>query len=140
MPDDAEAFVRKWSRFTEDDPRREEILRRVSTIYACLEPVLSDSDARAGEKVRAGEALLKATETFARSVRVDMKDSTEGRSLDTWGALLNFVREFHENYAQAENALRHKDEEGFAEYKRRYADFLREQSASGSLAPGSLVE
>jgi len=140
MLSEADAFVAKWADFTEDDPRRTEILRRVARIYEALELVLNDAEARPGERVRAAEASLKAVETFARSTRVDMKGAMSGQRLDSWDALLAFVRNFHATYGAAENTLRHADPDGFSSYKTKYADFLATQGVRGAEGPKGTSE
>jgi len=125
--DSTEVFVRQWRTFTGDDPRRVELLRRVARIHECMSLVLDDPKARPGERVRAAEAALKSCETFARATKLNLKDSAGVSELDSWDALLAFVRNFHATYGAAENTLRHADENGFRAFRDKYDAFLAEQ-------------
>ena len=152
MLSEADAFVQKWARFTDGDPRREEMLSRVAAVYAGLQPIVTGDYARTveavatslkptvaelvvvlkglptpGERVRAGEVVLKGVESFARATRLNLKDSASGKRLDSWDALLTFVKDFHAQYAAAENTLRHADENGFRAFRDKYDAFLAEQ-------------
>ena len=127
MLSEADAFVAKWADFTQGDSRREELLRRVARIHECMSLVLDDPKARPGERVRAAEAALKSCETFARATKLNLKDSAGVSELDSWDALLAFVRNFHATYGAAENTLRHADENGFRAFRDKYDAFLAEQ-------------
>jgi hypothetical protein len=100
--------LRQFSVFLDGDPRRVQFARRAEWVFQFLaqnlqDPKMDKDSAKAYASM--ADAALKAMESQARAMGLNLKATQEALNLSTAEAILDYVEEFQTRLDKAQEAL-----------------------------------